>query len=161
MASWIFQGHPKRWDLDRFFRDVAEGRVGPFTVWRAEQFADDLKLHDRVFFWRAGAGERPRIVAVGQVLGSARSLPDTNDDYRLPGHEDEFQGYKTRVEVGIESVLDTPFTEDELRLEPALANLSILNRVRRGITQFPVRPAESDRLLTLCEKHGATVKRSR
>jgi hypothetical protein len=49
-------------------------------------------------------------------------------------------------------------TEDELRQEPTLASLSILNRVRRGITQFPVSNAEAKRLLELCEERGATVE---
>jgi hypothetical protein len=64
------------------------------------------------------------------------------------------------VPVWIESVLDSPLTEDELRLEPTLVDLPILNRVRRGITQFRVRGPESERLLVLCEEHGATVKRA-
>jgi hypothetical protein len=159
-VSWIFQGNPELWRFDDYFHDVAESRIGQFPVWRADQFADDLRLHDRVFFWRAGKGQRPRIVAVGQVLGPSAMLPDTHPEYRMPEHEHEFEGGRVRVPVWIESVLDSPLTEDELRLEPTLVDLSILNRVRRGITQFRVRGAESDRLLVLCEEHGATVKRA-
>ncbi len=158
MASWIFQGNPKRWNLDAFFEDVARRDVGPYTVWRADQFADELRPRDRVFFWRAGMGERPGIIAVGQILGPTWSLPDSNLQYRLVGHEREFEGHRPRVPVWIESVLDTRLTEDELREVLTLAGLSILNRVRRGITQFPVSNAEAKRLLELCDERGATVE---
>ena len=53
-------------------------------------------------------------------------------EYRLAGHEDEFEGRRPRVPVWIESVLDARLTDGELRLGPTLAGLSILNRVRRG-----------------------------
>jgi hypothetical protein len=159
MASWIFQGNPKRWNLDDFFEHVANRQVGPYTVWRADQFADDLRPRDCVFFWRAGMGQRPGIIAVGQVLGPVWELPDDNLEYQLPGHEDEFEGRRPRVPVLIESVLNSRLTEDEVRGEPALAGLSILNRVRRGVTQFPVRASEAQRLLVLCEARGAQLER--
>jgi hypothetical protein len=156
MASWIFQGNPTRWNLDSFFEAVAKQLVGPYTVWRVDQFSDDLR-RDRVFFWRAGMGQRPGIIALGQILGPTWDLPDSNLEYRLPGHEQEFEGRRPRVPVWIESVLDTRLTEDELRLEPTLARLSILNRVRRGITQFRVTDSEAKRLLELCEERGAAL----
>jgi EVE domain len=151
------QGNPKRWNLDAFFEDIAERRVGPYTVWGVGQFPEDLRARDRVFFWRAGMGQRPGIIGVGQILGPTWDLPDSNYEYRLAGHQAEFEGRYPRVPVWIESVLDTRLTEDELRLEPTLAGLSILNRVRRGITQFPVTAAEAARLLELCEERGATL----
>ena len=155
MAPWIFQGNPKRWNLDAFSQDVAERRVGPYTVWRVAQFPEALRARDRVFFWRAGMGQRPGIIGVGQILGPTWDLPDSNLEYRLTGHEHEFEGRRPRVPVWIESVLDTRLNEDELRLEPTLAGRSILNRVRRGITQFPVTGPEAERLLKLCEERGA------
>ena len=158
MASWIFQGNPKRWSLDAFFEDVAERRVGPYTVWGVGQFPEDLGARDRVFFWRAGMGQRPGIIGVGQILGPTWDLPDSNFEYRLAARKHEFEGRRPRVPVWIESVLDTRLTEDELRLEPTLAGLSILNRVRRGVTQFPVTAAEAERLLELCEERGATLQ---
>ena len=132
------------------------GRVGPYTVWRADQFSHELRPRDRVFFWRAGMGERPGIIAIGQILGPTWSLPDSNLQYRLAGHEHEFEGRRPRVPVWIEAVLEERLTEDELRLQPTLAGLSILNRVRRGITQFPVSEAEANRLLELCKAFGPT-----
>lgn len=85
-------------------------------------------------------GQRPGIVGVGQILGPTWDLPDSNFEYRLAGHEHEFEGRRPRVPVWIESVLDTRLTEDELRLEPTLAGLSILNRVRRGTRSSPSPP---------------------
>ena len=157
MASWIVQGNPKRWNLDGFFEDVAKRRIGPYTVWGVGQFAEDLRARDRVFFWRAGMGQRPGIIGVGQILGPAWDLPDSNYEYLVAGHEHEFEGRDPRVPVWIEAVLDARLTEDELRLEPTLAGLSILNRVRRGITQFPVTAVEAERLLELCEQRGVTL----
>lgn len=84
-------------------------------------------------------------------------MPDSNLQYRLVGHEREFEGRRPRVPVWIEAVLATRLTEDELR-EPHAHRLVHPQPRAAGHHAIPVSDAEATRLLELCEEHGATVE---
>ncbi|WP_438026352.1 EVE domain-containing protein [Sorangium sp. So ce233] len=73
MATWIFQGNPRTFDVDGYLRAT------PIIVWSVRQrhFAARIATGDRVFIWRSQGGEREPggIVAAGYVLEPPREQP--------------------------------------------------------------------------------------
>lgn len=56
MNSWIFQGIPDHFDIDKYLQDFTE------IVWsvRQTQCAENVEVGDEVFIWRA-AGRKKAI----------------------------------------------------------------------------------------------------
>jgi hypothetical protein len=74
MATWIFQGNPKRWMIDEGLRSAKE------TAWTVNQahFADDIRAGDDVFIWRSDGGKPGTggIVALSKVIEEPRFMEE-------------------------------------------------------------------------------------
>lgn len=66
MYTWIFQGNPKVFDVDKYLR---ENKVITWSV-RQKQFVNDIKDGDKVFIWRSDGGVKNSggIVALCEVI---------------------------------------------------------------------------------------------
>lgn len=63
MSTWIFQGHPRRYDLaDR--RKFREDRV---ETWLVSRYRDQIMKGDVVYFWRAGEESKRGLYGWGTV----------------------------------------------------------------------------------------------
>jgi hypothetical protein len=93
MATWIFQGNPDHFDVDKTLSDRDN------VTWSVNQFADEIGVGDEVFIWRAVGkvpGE-PGIVARGTVVSEPIEMPaDTPEFWHVPVPQDEL---RTRVEL--------------------------------------------------------------
>lgn len=58
--AWIFQGNPKRFDLDDYL-----ARYPELIYWRVPRYGAEIAVGDRAFIWRAGS--EPGIVASGTI----------------------------------------------------------------------------------------------
>jgi putative restriction endonuclease len=58
-SGWIFQGNPKRFDIDRYLRGH------DFIYWGTPRHRDEFRIGDPCFIWRAGV--EGGLVAVGRV----------------------------------------------------------------------------------------------
>jgi predicted HNH restriction endonuclease len=70
--SWIFQGNPKRYDLDDYLARY------PFVYWSTPQNSSHIGLGDRAFIWRSG--KDAGLVAVGTV----EEMPVARDAVAFP-----------------------------------------------------------------------------
>jgi hypothetical protein len=61
MATWIFQGNPKLYDIDDYLT-----RYPQLIYWRTPTHRDSIALGDRAFLWRAG--DQSGVVASGVVV---------------------------------------------------------------------------------------------
>lgn len=59
--AWIFQGNPKRFDVDDYL-----ARYPELIYWRVPRYKSEIALGDRVFIWRAGS--ESGVVASGVVV---------------------------------------------------------------------------------------------
>ncbi len=64
MASWVFQGNPKRFPVLDHLRD---GETE--TSWSMTQHLDDVSIHDNALLWVSG--DRAGIYAIGYVTEPA------------------------------------------------------------------------------------------
>jgi hypothetical protein len=70
---WIFQGNPKKYDIDDYL-----SRYPELIYWRTPRYAADISLGDRAFIWRAG--DESGAVAIGTVV----ELPTPANEVRHP-----------------------------------------------------------------------------
>ena len=59
--AWIFQGHPKKFDIDDYL-----ARYPELIYWRVLRYQADTAVCDRAFIWRAGT--EGGVVASGRVV---------------------------------------------------------------------------------------------
>ena len=150
MQTWIFQGNPDRFDLDKYLEMT---RHIYWSVTR-KSYQNRVKVGDCVFLWRAAgkANAIPGVVALGYVEESCCPVSAVQHPERLlenlwtaPREE------PTEVKAGID-VTDTRLTPplgmltaSVIRADPVLSQMQII-RVRTG-TNFPI-STEQDRRLT-------------
>jgi hypothetical protein len=73
--AWIFQGNPKRYDLDGALRELDTIR------WRVPQYTSDILPGDAVVLWRSG--DDAGIVGVGRVVEPPREVDMATEELRF------------------------------------------------------------------------------
>jgi MoxR-like ATPase len=143
-AFWIFQGNPKRFDIDRYLRSRSE------ITWTVNQYLKDVRVGDRVLMWRSGAdggvvaeceiidGPSAKIADDGVELHNANVPPDKPGTLRC----------KLRV---IEAFPDNPVPRQ--LIQSNLPDLSIFKFAQN--TNFPISEADYESILRL--KSGASM----
>ncbi|WP_437613347.1 EVE domain-containing protein [Sorangium sp. So ce834] len=152
MATWIFQGNPRTFDVDGYLR------AAPVIVWlvRQRHFAARIATGDRVFIWRSqGEGKDPAgIVAAGYVLEPPRVQPSDAAGapfWRTPRTRDE----ELRTPIRIERHATNPkeiVRREWLVSDPVLAGLRILKMASE--TNYQVSPEHARRIEALWRNTG-------
>ena len=154
MATWIFQGNPKTFDIDGYLEQCDSS-----VTWLVRQHANNIGVGDTVFLWRSeGDGKLPGgIVAELQVVEPVRVQAD--DPASVP-----FWRSKAGAAVGAETASRVRLRlirlaskrevlkRDWLKEDAVLKNLAILKMAQQ--TNYPVTPAELLRLRALWENTG-------
>ncbi len=146
MNHWIFQGSPKRYDIDDYLARY------PLVYWSCPTMAKEMVLGDSVHLWRADPS--PGVVAEGVIaeLPVERSKvlhPEAlgGDLWFDPGDEPS----TIRVGIFLNDVRLTPaegmLTKNSLKKHPILSKSTIVLAPRR--TVFRLKPQESQALNTL------------
>ncbi|USK68587.1 AAA family ATPase [Peribacillus asahii] len=78
MGKWIFQGNPKRFDVDTYIRenDVVEWSV------RQKQYIDEIKKGDNIFIWRSDGGDKN----TGGIIALTEAITDpyeSEEDFKV------------------------------------------------------------------------------
>src|SRR5687768_10739341 len=101
MASWLFQGNPDLFDIDRYF----EGRREVLWTVRQPHLAPHMHPGDPVFFWRAAGDEKGDrgVIAAGALLEVPRDQDD--DPEAVPFWKGKTQnGSALRVRIELSRV---------------------------------------------------------
>jgi hypothetical protein len=144
MTGWIFQGNPKKFDVDRYL--LQKNNI----LWlvRPEKFSAKMGVGDKAFIWRSDGEIRGSggIVAVGSVSGAPALLADD-----APGLWHENIASKASVRVGLSisekrlTAQDGMLPRTSLEEHPVLRNLWIPRW--RSQTTYPLSPDEASLLL--------------
>ncbi|WP_133148044.1 MrcB family domain-containing protein [Mycobacterium lehmannii] len=147
---WIFQAHPRRYDLVGFLEQPST-QPGSVDAWALRQYAKEINDGDTVLLW--SAGEKAGIYATATILGSPFNRPKQSwEDADAP---DSSLAINFRLE---HLLVDKPVLRQDLLNHPVLKDLSII-RQPTG-TNFPVteeqwralrplvEPSETDDLVT-------------
>jgi MoxR-like ATPase len=131
---WVFQAHPAKHDDFDEWLEKAENKE---RTWTVNAFRDDIGPDDIVLIWRSG--EEAGVVAAGEVTG--HPSPRDPDEAFLDREETDEYGVTFRCHT----VLDSSIPLDELRDDPVLSELAVIQA--RGGTNFQVESDEWRRLL--------------
>ena len=150
MRSWIFQGNPDLFEIDKYLADNTEIQ---WSV-RQDDCATRVSIGDEVFIWRA-AGKSKAISGV-VARGIVRSLPaDLPDDHDGMYWVKEPQGVERRVRLQLTDRLlskKNTINRDWLENDPVLNDLIILRFA--NATNFAINSGQAKRLRALCSRTG-------
>lgn len=150
MRSWIFQGNPDQFEIDKY---LSENTDVAWSV-RQDDCAKRLSIGDEVFVWRA-AGKSKAVSGV-VARGIVRSLPaDLPDDHEGKYWVKEPQGVERRVRLRLtDRLLSKRHTinRDWLKVDPVLHDLTILRFA--NATNFAITSAQAKRFRALCARTG-------
>src|SRR3954468_10677558 len=143
--AWIFQGNPKIYDITASIRALSE------TTWVVRRHRQEIHVGDKVYLWQSGADAG--ILGTATVLTEPEVMGiDTAKD-RFYLKAEEFAQPEPRVDLRIDSVLETPLAKTVILEDARLRNLSII-RAPTG-TNFPVTADERSALDELIAQGGS------
>ena len=136
MAHWLYKSEPSVWSWDQ---QVAEGAKG--TFWNgvrnhvAKQNLMAMKKGERGFFYHSNEGKA--VVGIVEVI----------KEY-YPDHTDE-SGKFGMVDIKAVKSLPKPVTLDEIKKEPALKDMILVNNSR-----LSVQPVTDEEWAIICRMGG-------
>ena len=142
--GWVFQGNPKKFDIDDYL-----SRYPELIYWRTPRYAKDIAVGDRAFIWRAGS--ESGAIAVGTVV----ELPTVATDVKHAGAlgDDLWVASKhdpTEPKTGIHldevrlSILEGMVARAVVKVDPILSAIAFI-RMASG-TVFKLSEAETSAL---------------
>lgn len=152
---WIFQGNPDVFDVDGYLRDLKK------VTWTIRQtnYADQIKVGDCVFFWRAKGSSKmaPGIIAIGTIVSKPILMPDNPES--LPyWKRTQNSGDALRVWIEVTHQLISSnyvLSKAKISSDPALENLTILRQPRT--TNYKISEDEGNRLFQLFAEDDRTA----
>ncbi len=120
MAYWLFKSEPGAWSWDQ---QVAKGAAGEewdgIRNYQARNNMRTMKKGDRGFFYHSI--DEKRVVGIVEVI--AESHPDSTDT----------TGKWDCVDVVAVEAMPDPVTLDQIKTEPALADMVLVNNSRLSV----------------------------
>jgi hypothetical protein len=141
--SWIFQANP-------LFFNITEALEKLTTMnWLVSKYRERIGPGDHLYLWRCG--DEAGIVGTGTVLSEPAPLPENESDLAFAVQPDKFRGTEIRVSLSVDKVVRPPLAKGDLKSDPRLTNLSILN-ISQG-TNFPVTEDQAGAIDELINAH--------
>ena len=152
MNHWLIKSEPETYSIDDLKRD---GR----TMWegvrnfRARNYMKEMKEGDLLLFYHSSA-EPPGVAGVAKVLREAYPDP-TQFDPRSKYHDPKSTEQSPRwwlVDVGFVEKLDRLVTLSEIKADPSLEDMALVNNSRLSVQ--PVKKAEFERVKRMASAQG-------
>jgi len=148
MRYWLFKSEPSEYSWERLLR---EGKTAWSGVrnFQARNNMMEMKLGDLGFFYHSSIAV-PQIAGIVKVIREAfpdSTAWDKKSDYYDP-RSTEKKPLWHMVEVAPEADIPRPVTLAEMRAEPSLAYMALLQKGQRLSVQ-PVTPQEWTTILSL------------
>ena len=139
MANWLFKSEPSTWSWDD---QLAKGDAGEewdgVRNYQARNHMRDMKIGDRGFFYHSQKDKE--IVGIVEVVAEAH--PDsTTDDERWEC-----------VDIKAVQSLKTPVTLEDVKAEPRLADMVLVNN-----TRLSVQPVSDEEWSLICNMGGVSA----
>ena len=146
---WLVKTEPDCYNIDQLVRDKRTGWGGVRNYQARNFMRDGMKVGDGVLFYHSSC-EPPHVAGIARVSKPAHPDPtqfDPKDDHYDPkSQKDDPQWMQVELEF-VEKFAD-PVSLDELRSEPALAKMRLLQRGNR-LSVMPVEASEWELVLKL------------
>lgn len=151
MRHWLIKSEPNAFSFEDLL--ASPGRTTPWDGVRNYQarnfMRDGMRVGDRVLFYHSQVA-RPAVVGIAEVASEPYADPtqfDPDSRYFDPrATRDEPRWFL--VDVRAVAPLDRPVTLGEIKAEPTLAEMPLVQRGSR-LSVMPVRAAEYERILAL------------
>jgi predicted RNA-binding protein with PUA-like domain len=152
MRHWLVKSEPSTFSFDDLMRSPKRT-----TSWngvrnfQARNLMREMKVGDAVLFYHSGC-EPPHVAGTARVVREAYpddSAWDPRSDYHDPGSTPENPRW-FMVDVQAERALPAPVTLAELKANPRLAKMKVVQKGQRLSVQ-PVEPAEHAEVLRMAE----------
>jgi putative restriction endonuclease len=141
-AAWLFQGNPKRFDVDGYLRSHN------YIYWGAPRHRGDFRLGDRCYIWRAG--QVGGLIAVGTIAELPALISEVTrpDCLGLPLFADETDsGNETKVGIEVEekrfSQLDGYVPRSEFQTHPILCHSQIITTPQGSVFRLSADEAQA------------------
>jgi HNH endonuclease/EVE domain len=125
MQSWIFQANPERFDIEGFFAT----RPSVLT-WPVSDQADQMRIGDRVYIWRAGAGEKDKAGVVAEAVISSSVASIASDTigagFWLDESEAQLQSERAWLKIIRVGGSREQLRREWLKEDPVLSDMQIL-----------------------------------
>ena len=169
MAGWIFQGNPRRFDVNQYLVNV-----NPITWTLNPQYRNSIAIGDTVFLWRSDGSRKGSggVVALGTVSSEPKWISESElpgvDLWKDPANVTE---PTLKIEIMTEEVRLTPEQGMLLRIEllndENLSRLSVLTfksasnfRLTEEQFDLPIEmwdPAGFPEMISSCSRSGFGV----
>ena len=149
MQYWLMKSEPNEFSID----DLARVGVEPWDGVRNYQarnfMRDQMKAGERAFFYHSSC-KVPAIVGVMEIKGAAYPDPTAFDpeDSHYDPKSDAANPTWMLVDVQFLDKFTTPLTLEQLKREPALADMRLLKRGNR-LSVFPVERKHWDYIMEM------------
>jgi 5-methylcytosine-specific restriction enzyme A len=125
MTSWIFQGNPKRFRINKY---LLSRKVVLWDI-RQEFYASKISIDDVVYIWRSdGKDNAGGIIAIGKIITLPSEFPDNAIKFWMVQHKTPT---KLRVKIKLTEVrIDEKsgmLTRSSLAQDPLLSDMKILS----------------------------------
>jgi hypothetical protein len=145
LASWIFQGNPKVFDIDRY---LTNHRIILWAV-NQKQFIKRIQIGDDVYLWRSISPKHSDggIIGHGIIIDKPELYPA--DELTQYYYDLSRSGAKLRARISIDSIqLEPPkITRQFIKNDSILSKLSILKFA--NATNFDLNKEQANRLYEL------------
>ena len=148
MRYWLFKSEPSEYSWERLLREGKTAWSG-VRSFQARNNMMEMKLGDLGFFYHSSIAV-PQIAGIVKVIREAFPDPtawDKKSDYYDPRSTQKKPLWQM-VEVAPEADMPRPVTLAEMRAEPRLAYMPLLQKGQRLSVQ-PVSPQEWQTILSL------------
>ncbi|MBY4945230.1 EVE domain-containing protein [Cupriavidus respiraculi] len=157
MRSWIFQANPRVFDVDRF---LANG-LRPFT-WLVTKYATDIDVGDRVYIWRASAGEKEKAGVIAEAIVVSPVSRIASDEQGAAFWSDTEQAQTEADRVWLQ-LIRRGSAKETLRREWLLKDAELQNMLilrQAAGTNFPLTEPEANRLAKMWARVGQDWSRN-
>lgn len=147
MKHWLFKSEPGCYSIDDLQRDGETFWDGVRNYQARNLLRDEIQPGDLVFFYHSNA-KPPAIAGLARVAGGGEPDPsawDADDEHFDPRSTPETPVWYG-VRVAFERRFDEPLPLAELKADPKLDGLPLLQRGQR-LSVTPVPPAHAKHLL--------------
>ena len=141
---WLFKSEPRSYSIDDLAAEEKQTTYwdGVRNYQARNMLRDDIKVGDQVFFYHSNA--KPMAI-VGTAVVVKDGYPDHTAFDKKAKHFDKKSDPDdptwSMVDIQLLQKFDTPVTRDDLKAEPKLADMAVLQRGSRLSIQ-PVTPSE-------------------
>lgn len=145
--AWIFQGNPKKFDVDDYL-----ARYPELIYWRVPRYRAVIAVGDRAFIWRSGA--ESGVIASGTVVEAPTSIDDVRHPEALGDDlwvAEAPERRESKVGIALDSVRLSPaegMLSRSLVKDDAILGHGQIITIPNG-TVFPLSDTERNRIETL------------